>query len=183
MSNTDGVGSTVTQWSTAQNNTILNFSADSLQTLETNFASLVDLQGGTAVNTFVRSFSNSTEQYVNGKFMLPPTLNASGNVTFNCWVSPVTGASSKNIGIHFNHFSVANGGAFDGSYTQVASGAIAITATTGNVTLASFTASLATLGWTANEMIEFKLSRDISVSNNLASNMYLFVFQIVIPGG
>lgn len=160
------------------------FDAAALQSLETNYGDLAKL-AGTNVNVFVRSYDPSTEQYNNGKIDLPSDLNTAGTVTFTAKVSAATAAASKNVGLTFGHLALTDGEDWDPTspYTEKDSGAVAISATQDDITVVSWTETVANLGWAADDLVLFRLSRDVSVSDNLASAMYLFSLKISVPLG
>lgn len=158
------------------------FSAESLQPLETNFAPLEKLTG-TNVKVFVRSFNDTTEEYVNGKLQVPGELDTTGTVTFRAYVSAKTAAASKNIGLTFGHLAINGGEDWDPSspYTEEDSGAVAIDATQDNVTEVTWTETVANLGWAANDLVIFRLSRDTGVTGDLTDDLYLFSLAVEIP--
>jgi hypothetical protein len=156
------------------------YDAASLHATETNFAPLPQLNGATT-RTFVRSFDQTTEWYVNGKLVVPSDFDASGTITFNATVMAATAAASKNIGLTFGHRPVNNSESFNGSYVDVDTGDVAIDATQDDVTKVSWSVANSTAGWAAGDTVFFRLSRDVSVTNNLASAMYLFDFVIGCP--
>ncbi|HTJ53641.1 MAG TPA: hypothetical protein VL443_29505 [Cyclobacteriaceae bacterium] len=157
------------------------FDAASMQALETNFGTLTAITGGTnSTKIMVRAFDQTTEEFANFKFQVPTDVT-SGTVTFRACFMAATAASSKNIGFKFYYQNLSDTSSFDGTYSSITSGALAINATQDHVTIATFTSTISTLSWTAGMIIEVKLSRDTSVSNNLASDMYLLSFCIEIP--
>lgn len=165
---------------TVPNYKVYNRSLD-FQANETNFAPL-ELLSGTTIKQMVRAFDQTTEEFVNGVFRVPSDLTT-GTVTFTAYVMAKTAAASKNIGLTFAHAARNNSEDFDPAspYTDLDSGAIAIDATQDALTLCSFTQTVTNLAWAANDIVFFKLSRDVAVANNLAADMYLFDFNISIP--
>ncbi|MFW9875236.1 MAG: hypothetical protein ACFFG0_19185 [Candidatus Thorarchaeota archaeon] len=158
------------------------FAAESLQPLETNFAPLEKL-AGTNVNVFVRSFDDTTEEYVNGKLQVPGDVDTSGTVTFRAYVAAKTAAASKNIALTFGHLALNDSEDWDPAspYTEEDSGDVAIDATQDDVTEASWTETISNLGWAANDLVLFRLSRDPAATNDLTGDMYLFSFTVEIP--
>jgi hypothetical protein len=158
------------------------FAAESMQPLETNFAPLTKLEG-TNVNVFVRSFDDTTEEYVNGKIQVPGDVDTSGTVTFRAYVSAATAAASKNIGLTFGHLALNDSEDWDpvSPYTEEDSGATAIDATQDDVTEVTWTESITNLGWAANDLVLFRLSRDTGVTDDLTGDLYLFSLAIEIP--
>jgi hypothetical protein len=155
------------------------FDAGSLQALETAFAPLEKLSG-TNQRVFVRAFDDTTEEFVNGKFQVPGDVT-SGTVTLRAFIMPKTGAASKNVQLRFKHLARENNEAYDTAGTNKDSGDKAITATTGNITVITWTETVANLGWVANDLVLFSLSRIAPSADNLSGDMYLQGFTIEIP--
>lgn len=156
------------------------FVAEGLTGVETNIAALEQLNG-TTVKTKVRSFSDTTEQYANGKFIVPSDIDTSGTVTFQAYVMAKVAVANKNVALTFGHYAAADGETFDGAYTDEDSGDVAIDGTQDNLTLAEWTETVSNLGWAANDNVFFRVSRPAASADNLADDMYLFTFRIKIP--
>lgn len=155
--------------------------AEALQPLETAFAPLEQLTG-TLTKTYVRAFDDTAEEYVNGKFLVPGSIDTSGTVTFRAYVMAKTAAASKNIALTFGHIAVNDSEDFDpASYTEEDSGNKAIDATQDDVTEVTWTETVSNLGWAANDLVFFRLSRDPGAGNDLSGDMYLFSFSVEIP--
>jgi len=160
----------------------IHFDVANLAVPETNFAPLEKLSG-TNVNVFVRSFDDTTEEYVNGKLQVPTDLDTSGTVTFRAYVSAKTAAASRNIALTFGHRALNNSEDWDPAspYTEEDSGDTAIDATQDDVTEVTWTETVTNLGWAANDMVLWRLSRDPGATNDLVGDMYLFNFTVEIP--
>lgn len=158
------------------------FAAESLQPLETNFAPLEKLTGSN-VNVFVRSFDDTTEEYANSKLQVPAEIDTAGTVTFRAYVSAKTAAASKNIGLTFGHLALGTSEDWDPAapYTDIDTGAVAIDATQDDVTLVTWTETVATLDWAAGDLVIFRISRDTGVAGDLTGDMYLFSLSVSIP--
>lgn len=156
------------------------FGPADLPPLETNKPAQGTVDFGTVI-TSVLAFDSTTEEYGNLVLTVPENIDTSGTVTFRVTCSPKTGASSKNVGWTFGHRPVNTGEAIDGSYTEEDSGAISITATTGQQTIMEWTETVTNLGWVANDIVYGRLSRDPSVSNNLSGDCYFVKLEIDIP--
>ena len=156
------------------------FSAESLQPLETNFAALVKLSG-TTVKTFVRAFDDTTEEYVNGKLLVPSDIDTAGTVTFRVYAMAATAAAAKNIALTFGHVAVNNSEDFDVAYTDEDSGDKAIDATQDDVTEITWTETVSNLAWAASDLVFFRLSRDPAATNDLTGDAYVFSLSIEIP--
>jgi len=158
------------------------FAAESLQPLETNSGAIKKLAGSN-VNVFVRAFNDTTEQYANGKLQVPGDVDTAGTVTFRSYVSAAIAVASKNIGLTFGHLALNDSEDWDPvtPYTEVDSGAIAIDATQDDVTEVTWTETISNLGWAANDLVLFRISRDTGVALDLTGDMYMFSLAIEIP--
>ncbi len=160
----------------------IQFDAAHLHAFETDFGALEELAGSN-VNTLVRAFDDTTEEYANGKFLVPGDVDTAGTVTFRAYVMAKTAAASKNIALTFGHLALNDGEDFDPAspYTEEDSGDKAIDATQDNVTEITWTETIANLGWAANDLVLFRLSRYAAGANNLSGDMYLLALNIEIP--
>lgn len=156
------------------------FTAAQFESNESTPAALAFLNG-TTVDTMVRAFDDTTVEYVNGKFQVPAEIDTSGTVTFRAYIMAETAAASKNVELEFEHLAINGGEDFDQAYTAENSGDIAIDATQDNVTEATWTETVSNLGWAANDLVFFRLSRTAPSANNLTGDMFLFTLSIEIP--
>ncbi len=159
---------------------LVQFDAHALNGAPTNGAPLA-LLDGTNVDTFVRAFDDTTEEFVQGKFRLPADLNADGTVTFSAAVMAKTAAASKNVEHRIGHVSLADSDDFDVAYTDEDSGDKAIDATQDNISIHTWTETVANLGWAAGDLMLFRYSRITPSANNLSGDMYLLHLTIKIP--
>lgn len=169
----DSTGSTIKEYS---------FPAEGLGAVEDNFAPIIRV-AGTNVNMFVRAFDDTTEEYANGKFLVPSEVDTSGTVTFRAYVTAATAAASKNIGLTFGHLALNGGEDWDPAspYTEEDTGAVAISATQDALTEVTWTETISNLGWAASDVILFRLSRDTGVTDDLTGDLYLLSFSVEIP--
>lgn len=156
------------------------FSPASLALIEATIPAPDMIDFGTVLARVLK-FDDTTEEYANGLFEVPPNIDASGTVTFRATVSPATGAASKNVAMTFGHRPPASGEAIDGAYTDEDSGDKSITATTGQQTQIEWTETVANLGWVAKDIVYFRVSRYSAPTNNLSGDMYLLHFSLDIP--
>jgi hypothetical protein len=158
----------------------IQFDPAALTALEANAATPGVIDFGTIISP-VYKFDDTTEEYINGRLEVPAGIDGSGTVTFRAFVSPATGAASKNVALTLGHRPVATSEAIDGAYTDEDSGDKAITATTGNLTVIEWTETVANLDWVAEDLVFFRFSRPQASANNLVGDMYLVRFTIDIP--
>ncbi|MDX1532832.1 MAG: hypothetical protein R3230_01345 [Nitrosopumilaceae archaeon] len=179
---TSATGATVTINASVGNNSInIQIDPQKFFTTESNLAPLgqVDI---TNVKTLVRSFDDTTEEYVNYTFTCPSNIDSTGTVTFRAGVIAATAAASKNIELRFGHAAVANDEDIDSaSYTNEDSGDIALSATQNDLNVASWTETVSNLGWVAGDTIFMRVSRIEPSANDLSGDLYLSNFNINIP--
>ena len=144
------------------------------------FPSLEYIDLGT-VEDYFRAFDQTTEEYVISTFAVPPNLDTAGTVTFEVWGKRASGTGAANVGFTFWHRALADSEAIDGAYTAVDSGALACDTTDGDLDYFTFTASVSTLAWAANDLVTFQFSRDTSVASNLAADYYVWQIRLRIP--
>jgi len=147
--------------------------------MESNSATL-ELLNGTNVDHMVAAFDDSTEEYLNGRFTVPQDIGT-GNVTFRATIRAATGAASKNVAMTFGHSYKASGTTYDTAYTDEDSGDKSIDATTANVTVITWTETVANLGWAAGGLVDFRISRPDASADDLTGDMHLLNFEIDIP--
>ena len=144
----------------------------------------IEFLNGTNVDTMVRAFDDSTQEFVEGKFQVPGDINTGGNVTLRVYVMAATAdASNRNVEFTFEHFALNSGEDFDASspFTLEVSGDIDTGTTQDDVIEATWAESVCNLGWAANDMVIFRLSRTAPSETALSGDAYLFLFAIEIP--
>lgn len=159
----------------------IQFKCSSLDKLETNFA--VNTATNTASSNYLTcSFDNTTRQYVNGFFKVPDNLDTGGTITIRTFGRSSTAASSKNVGWIFEHQPLANAESNGTSYLVSVSSGLSVSATQGFNDSLSWAMSVSSSTWSANDIVNFRFSRDVGTSNNLASPYYgnFIVFDLPI---
>jgi hypothetical protein len=151
-----------------------------MQVLETNFAPTEKISG-TNVKKLTAAFDDTTEEYRNGKFIVPSTIDTSGTVNFTAWVMPKTAAASKNVQLRFGHSPIADSEDYDVAYTNEDSGDKAVSATQDDMTKIEWTETASNLGWLSEEIVYFRISRIDATANDLADDLYWDTFEIEIP--
>lgn len=159
---------------------IREYQPTAMQPLEATAPAWEVVDFGTVVAT-VASFDDTAEEYLNGKFIVPANIDTAGTVTFEVTCSPKTGAASKNVAWTFGHAARATGESIDASYVDEDSGDKAITATTGQQTIMTWTETVANLGWAAGDVVYFRLSRDPAAGTDLTGDCYLLMFRVLMP--
>lgn len=157
------------------------FPVASLEAVETAFATLEQI--GTNVKRIVAAFDDTTEEFRNGEFTVPGNIDTAGTVTLRAYVKAKTAAASKNVALTFGHDNQNDSGPSDAAspYTDEDSGDKAIDATQDDYTEITWTETVANLGWAANDIVRFRVSRYDASANDLSGDMYWFTFTIEIP--
>ena len=158
---------------------VLYYKASDFDLVETNAAALVQ-NDGTNVKHLVRAFDDTTEEFVNFLFGVPADIDTAGSVTFRVWMYSATAAASRNVGLTFSHVALSDSDDFDVAYTDVDSGDLAIDSTQDNITISSWSETVATLGWAVNDVVQARLSRT-TATTNLVGDLYVMGFRVEIP--
>lgn len=151
-----------------------------LEPLETNTPAF-DVITTTNLKGSVWKFDSTTQEYLNGKFEVPPNIDTSGTVYFRAKGLAAT-AASANVAFEFDHAAIASGEDADSfSYTTEASGDKASTNTQNAVDTHEWSETVTNLGWAAEDEVMFRVSRKAASSGNLSGDWYLYDFIIEIP--
>lgn len=158
----------------------LNYEVAALAVLETNFAPTEKISG-TNVKKLVAAFDDTTEEYRNGKFIVPSDIDTGGTVNLTAYVFAKTAAASKNVELRFGHVPIGDGEDFDGSYTNEDSGDQALSATQDYMDKIEWTETVSNLSWAAEDIVYFRISRIEPSANDLTGDLYWESFEIEIP--
>jgi hypothetical protein len=157
------------------------FALEGNTAVEINFASLY-MHDGTNFNQYSRLFDDTTREYSGGKLVVPENIDPNGTVTFWAAVTAVTGAADKFVQLSFEYKALTTNEAWDAAMTAEDSGDKAIDPTTGDITIVTWTKTVAELGWEAGDYVPFRISRkDTSAEADLSGDMAWFMFSIKIP--
>lgn len=134
---------------------------------------------GTNVDTLVRLFDSSTEECATASFKVPSDVQSGSTVTFRTiWYSDTT---SGNVVWDFRHTGGdTEGEDWDSALTTVAAAADAVAGTLDQLTVTTWTETLANLGWAANDLVSGATCRDSdNGSDTMDSNdAFLFGFGV-----
>lgn len=158
----------------------IHYDATSLQASPDD-GSALELIDGTNIDTFVRAFDDSTEEFVQGKFKVPGNLDLTGTVQFDVIVTAKTAASSKYVKHKFSHSAIGNNEVFDQSYSEKESADQAINAIQNTILSHSWSETISNLGWAVGDTIFFKYSRIAPSSSNLSGDLLLLNLIIKLP--
>ena len=159
---------------------ILPFAVASLQAVESNFAPVETIVGTNRAKRTC-AFDDTTEEYRNGKFVVPGNIAGGGTVTFRAYVWSKTAVASRNVALRFGHITAADSASWDIAYTDQDIDDQAIDGTQDDISIIEWTASVASMGWTADEMLGFRISRIVATTTDLVGDMYWDLFVIEIP--
>jgi hypothetical protein len=137
---------------------------------------------GTNVDQFPVDFDPNTDECRTVNFKVPSNVNTSGTVTFRThWFS--TGTATNNVIWDFRHNGgVSEGATPDAALTTKAASADAAQATAGQLTVTTWTETISTLGWAANEQVDAEFCRDANNgSDTLATDARAVGFGVDIP--
>jgi len=158
----------------------IQFDAAALQAMEADAAPLA-LVSGSTVKAVARAFDATTEEFANFRFAVPQDVDTGGTVTFRVACLPATAAASINVAHTLGFCAVADGEDFDGSYTDEDSGDKPVEATQDEISIHSWTETVANLGWAAGDVVFGRYSRPQAASNNLSGDLYVLYVVIEIP--
>ena len=147
----------------------------------TAFAPIEYVDLGT-VEINVRTFDPTTEEYMQGTFVVPADMDTTGTITFEVqgWATTVH-ASNNLVAFRFGHRAIADSEAIDGTYTNEDSGDLTTDAVQDDLDIFTWTETRANLGWVAGDMILYRFSRIDASATELASDYRVYNFFIRIP--
>lgn len=141
----------------------------------------LDRDTGTNGAIFRQRFDDSTDESVEGSFVVPSDIDTSGTVTFEIIGYAVT-ATADSVVFVFSESDAGSGSSWDATYNDISSGAKTCNSTQDNLDRFTWTETVANLGWSANELVRFKLTRDADNANDtLVGDYGVIVFRVVIP--
>lgn len=139
----------------------------------------LDEDTGTNGTIIRQLFDDTTEEFVEAVFKLPPAI--AGTVTFYIEGYAVTAVASKNVEFTFYHSAKADGESWDAAFSSKVSGDLATDGTQDQMDFFSFTETVSNLGWTAGDQVRIKLSRTAPSADNLSGDYGLTHFRISVP--
>ena len=129
-------------------------------------------------------YQDTTQRFAKGSFFVPTNIDSTGTVTFRVAMYAEAAVAAKNVEFRLEHAPLADGEAMDVSsgWTAEDSGDIALDATQGDLTIATWTETVASLGWLTGEWVAFRLSRIDPSTGNLSGDVNLVEYlSIEIP--
>ena len=146
------------------------------------FPSLVH-EEGTNIDMDVLAFDDTADECAGGTFTVPSDMGT-GSATFRIrWYSAA--ATTGDAMFDFRWGEVGDNESWDGTLTTEPAGAITTAGTADLITLDTWTETLGTLGWVANDVVEFLLCRDADSTgtgtDDLSGDALVIDFSIEIP--
>lgn len=174
----------VPDWDDEQNVTVpsqtLSFKASDFDVPETNFAELSQVNGSNK-KIIVRSFDDTTEEFVNFSIDVPGGINTAGTVLFKAYVYAETAVADRFAQLRFGHSAINDNESWDVTYTNVDSGDTEISSTQDNVTIIEWNETVSNLGWASDDTVLSRLSRIATSGTNLAGDLQLISLSVGIP--
>lgn len=159
---------------------VLPFNVAALQGIESNFAPVVTVVGANRTKRTAQ-FDDTTEEYRNGKLAVPGTIDTAGTVTFRAYVWSATVAASRNVALRFGHRPISNSDNWDVAWVNEDIDDQAIDATQDDVSIIEWTETVTNLGWIADDLVGFRISRIVATTNDLVGDMNWDFFVVEIP--
>jgi hypothetical protein len=142
----------------------------------------VEKFSGTNVRRMVAGYSAAlSPQRGASRILLPTDLDPAGTVTFAASFM-MAGGTSGSVRLRFSHAPVAVGESYDQAYADVNSANISAGNTTNK--FASWTATVASLDWSAEDVVYFRVERLTTLSPPVVGNgarLDLGMFRITVP--
>jgi hypothetical protein len=128
---------------------------------------------------YIGSFNLDNDETRSHIFMAPPGIDPSGTVTFHLWWDA---NQAGDVVWVFDHLAVADGEDWNGALTTVSLGTETSPGPGTTLMHTSQTATAASLGWVANDMLEIRLRRDADAgADTLAGDAYWLQLCVEIP--
>ena len=146
---------------------VYNWGGCQLWTNEANFAPCED-EEGTNTKTKVDAYDYTTTEYRNGVLYVPNDVDSSGTVTFEiAWQARTAPASAENVLWEIDTCAVDNEEDYDcASWTTDTATADSATTAQDNLIHTEWTETITNLGWTAEDTVYFRFSRDSADAND-----------------
>ncbi len=126
-------------------------------------------------------FDDTTEEQIIAQIRLPSDLDSAGTVFFELYGYAVAAAASKNVEFTFYHSPKNDGENWDAAFSSKISGDLATDATQDQLDSFSWSETVATLGWAADDLVRIKIGRTAPSVNNLVGDYGLTHFRLKIP--
>jgi hypothetical protein len=136
---------------------------------------------GTTVRRMVAGFNFNLNERGSSRILLPTDLDPSGTVTLGVHYMLSGPSGGTNVQFRFSHAAVAEGENYDLAYSNKDSGNKDATGTFGHNKFTTWTETVANLGWSAGDIVYFRVQRIAATINDNLSRLEIVVFRITIP--
>lgn len=128
-------------------------------------------------------FDDTTEEFVIGQRQVCSDVDLTGTVTFESYGYAVaaTPTTTGKIELTVRHSAKTDDESWDAAYTTTISGDLTLNTTQDALDRHTWTGTLATLGWAANDHVRVKLSRSAPTTQNQSGDFGLTHFRVRIP--
>jgi hypothetical protein len=136
---------------------------------------------GTNIDINILAFDDSTDECVGANFLVPSDVQSGSTITFRLFYYPAT-ASTNSVYWDFKHLPVTDAESWDQALTVESDGGCVGKGTTNQISVCTWTETLANTGWAGSDFVEFEICRDAdNGSDNLTGDAYLTGFSVEIP--
>jgi len=126
-------------------------------------------------------FDAATTEAAGFHATLPADLATSGTVTYTVAFKCQSIEVGKNAGWRVQSLSLANQENLSLSEVNIESDPHSLFASTSRIEVLSWTSDISTLGWTAGDYISFRVSRNVSVTNDAENDLALIAVSVSAP--
>ena len=158
----------------------VNIPAGSWDYPDTNIAPL-DTDTGTNGTIKRQLFDDTTEEFLKAVIQMPSDLDAADTVFFEAYGYAETAVADSYIELTLYHSAKTDGESWDAAYSSKISGDLSTDGTQDQLDYFSWSETVSTLSWAANDQIRIKLSRSAPSANNLSGDWGLTHFRIKLP--
>ena len=181
---TVNAGASAPEWATSSGGgadwRFINLPAGSWDYPTANPAPL-DTDTGTNGSIKYQRFDDTTEQFVIAVIQMPSDLDVADTVYFEAYGYAETAVADSYIELTVYHSAKTDGESWDAAYSSKISGDLTTDGTQDQLDYFSWSETVSTLSWAADDQIRIKLSRSAPTANNLSGNWGLTHFRLKLP--
>ena len=143
----------------------------------------ISKDSGTNLDNLNRAFDATTDECVTGTMEVPADVKMDGTVTIRAKAYAVAPATTFVLW-KFNHVPVGSNESWDSALSTVSFDGVAFSSTQDQLTVASDTATISTLGWVSSDTVFFTFCRDADTAGDtLVGDALLIDLSVDIPRG
>ena len=145
--------------------------------------SVISKDSGANLDNLNRAFDAATDECVTGTMEVPSDVKMDGTVTIRAKAYAVAPATTFVLW-KFNHVPVGPNESWDSALSAVSFDGVAFSATQDQLTVASDTATISSLGWVSSDTVFFTFCRDADTAGDtLVNDALLIDLSVDIPRG